>query len=340
MVILKFNASLKAWFLGVLLATLTMILIVQLFFPGYADDLQLQLLNIPLVVPEKSNTTKLISICNDKVVASTPFAFVSMLSGNIRLYSLSAAKLGISIRRFSDQDLIMLEILERPLESETRELLHASHWQICAVSSVPNPPQAPANKYLDALMYTKLRAFGLEAYEAIAIVDSDTLVVGDPSPLFDVHVPNMVYGNYTVAAVRDHPIGSCIMVSWKAALFNAGVLLVRPSLAEMERLVAAVAAVPHDFDAAEQALLNVVYPFPEKVLELPPEFNANVVSKRCEPKLWSRMEVESRFVVVHYTMAKGWTYSMSWRKWDDFLQCWEWGVQDWCRLWESLPPAA
>ena len=201
----------------------------------------------------QSNFSKPLSLCENEVFAETNFSFVSMLSGNMKLYAISAIKLGVSIRRWSNQDMIMMEIRERPLSSEIRSHLQAVGWKICVVPAIASPPTTDTNPYLDALMYSKLNAWGLDQYTAIVVIDSDMLVVGDPSPLFDHHLPHMLAENRTLGAARDSPRAPCAMVSWKAAPFNAGLLLIQPAAATLRRLRRAVQLVPHDLASAEQA---------------------------------------------------------------------------------------
>lgn len=198
--------------------------------------------------------SKQLTLCENEVFAETRFAFVSMLSGHLRLYAISAIKLGTSIRRWSGLDLVMMEIKERPLGPEIRSHLLAAGWKICTVPAIDSPPTQEKNPYLEALMYSKLNAWGLVQYEAIVAIDSDMLVVGDPTPLFEYHLPRMLAANRTIGAARDRPRGRCSLVSWSTAPFNAGLLLVRPSANTLAQLRRAVLDVPHDVGSAEQVL--------------------------------------------------------------------------------------
>jgi hypothetical protein len=209
-----------------------------------------------------------LTLCENQVYAETKFSFVSMLSGNLRLYAISAIKLGSSIRRWSSLDMVMMEIKERPLDPEIRSQLQSAGWKVCIVPAIDSPPTKEKNPYLDALMYSKLNAWGLDQYDAIVAIDSDMLVVGNPAPLFEFHLPRMQAANRTIGAARDRPRSSCSLVSWATAPYNAGLLLFRPDTATLDRLRRAIIEVPHDVGSAEQVQLNQNYGICEPPLDL------------------------------------------------------------------------
>ena len=258
---LRMVTPLKAARLGLIAIFLLLfggILVLQTVTKGHDRVLEFFSGNGPPPLEPGSHRSARISMCENEVYTETKYAFVSMLSGNLQLYAISAAKLGASIRRWSPLDMVMIEIKERPLDAEVRSHLQSVGWKICLVPAIPNPPSPKSNPYLDALMYTKLSVWGLVEYDAVAAIDSDMLVVNDPSPLFAHHLPLMRAANRSLAAARDRPLGSCILVSWRSAPFNAGLLLLRPDLAALAALRHAVDHVPHDLESAEQVPLPLL----------------------------------------------------------------------------------
>ena len=84
--------------------------------------------------------------------------------------------------------------------------------------------------------------------------------------------------------------------------FNAGMLLVKPSVTEFQRLVRNMNLNHYNKGWCEQGLLNAEYN--SSYYALPFKYNANVVSKYCEPDLWSRHK--ANIVFYHFTIAKPW----------------------------------
>jgi hypothetical protein len=109
---------------------------------------------------------------------------------------------------------------------------------------------AHANTYLAAHVYTKLSAWELMQYAVVLYPDLDTLVVGQFSPLFEVHQPQMRACCQTLAMGRNtHPDGLD---------YNSGVILLVPYLALFATLVQGINNIPHNsLDTTDQALLNV-----------------------------------------------------------------------------------
>jgi lipopolysaccharide biosynthesis glycosyltransferase len=261
-----------------------------------------------------------------------------MLSHDFHLYGLGAAKLGRTLRRHSNLDMIMLELITRPIPQDTRITLRRAGWTTCKVSKIPGPSHVAtdANRFLQAYIYSKFHAWQLIEYSAIALLDLDMLATKDPSDLFTTQLPLMLHENKTIGAVRDHPFQRCyFMGPWNA--FNAGLLLIAPSINTYTVLVDSINGLQHNsaFDA-EQALINLL--FKDVFFELPVRYNANTVIKACEPALW--LEHHDNFRLVHYTVSKPWTYSMRWNTLEDPFACWFWHVEDYCMLWDMIDAQA
>ena len=266
--------------------------------------------------------------------AVTAFAFVAMLSNHFHEYGMGAAKLGHTLRRHSNLDLVMFELRTSPIPPATRELLNRSGWRICLVPPLNGPADVPqnTNRFLEAMVYSKLQAWRLIEYKAIALIDIDTLAVKDPSDIFTVQLPLMLTANKTLGAVRDHPSVSCYgSGAWNA--FNAGLLLIVPSTRTFTRLINSIDRFPHNSALdAEQALINGV--FKHTLFELPVVYNALTLIKSCEPALW--LEHQQDFKIMHCTVTKPWTYSMRWTTVIDPFVCWFWRVEEYCMLWDMI----
>jgi len=267
--------------------------------------------------------------------AQTPYAIVSMISKKNklqRIYSASAVKLAKTIRKFTNVDLVMLAI--EPLHPDDSSALEKAEWKICAMQGIQGPPNPKrSNRFLEANLYSKFNAWRLTEYEAILLLDSDTLAVGDLSTAFTHTLPAMLAQNKSFAAARDRPVNITCRFGTAWNVFNAGVILLLPSLDDFDILNKSIAEVPHDTDMAEQDLLNKMYA--SSFFELPFHYNAIVTSKVCEPDTWHRERENIK--IVHFTTAKGWMYSYHWQSIEDPFQCWWWDVQDLCLLWESIP---
>lgn len=268
------------------------------------------------------------------VTANTDFAYVAMLSTHFSEYGQSAIKLGHTLKRHSNIDLILLELHGKPIPFETRTTLVLAGWKICGVQPINGPRALPknTNRFLQASVYSKFHAWNLVEYKAVAILDTDILALQDPSELFTVHLPKMASENKSIGAVREHPLKPCYgKGAWNT--YNAGVLLVVPDTKQFARLVNSIDTLPHDsaFDA-EQALINKF--FKHSVFELPVIYNALTLIKACEPDVWYNHH--HHFKLVHYTVTKPWTYAVKWKTLQDPFVCWFWQVEELCMLWGMI----
>lgn len=293
-----------------------------------------------------------VSAClNPTVYATTKFAFVGILSVNeevsrdVANYVAGAQKLGLSLGRFTNLDLVLMVPVDPSLYAEVSsawshawmDLLSSSGWQICFVPVI-DEVKMDESRFYQAKLFSKLNAWRLVEYEAVAVLDSDMLCVSDPAPLFTHELPLMLKSNATLAAHRDHPgldappltlpmrlIGQCWKVTSK---FNAGLLLIKPSEPEYRRLIEKMRLGDYEKSWCEQGLLNAEYG--GSFHPLPYRYNANLVAKYCEPTLWER-ERDS-VVLYHYTVAKPWSEFSLFNLWS----CPWWNVEPECQLWRDF----
>jgi len=242
------------------------------------------------------------------------FAVASLLSGVDPVYSTYAYKLGRSLQRYIDVDMVLLRPEHTEGANASTTALEGVGWRTCFVPALGTSAQ----HYL----YTKLAAWNLN-YEAVLLLDLDTLVLGDISPLFDLFPTLLRQRGALIAAVRDHP--EQWTPRWTAAgdRFNAGVMLVLPDPEVYKWLVDGMGRIQYDDGMLEQAYLNVA--LRQRYLPLPLEYNAMVIIAYAEPATWAR--VLPQIKIVHFTFPKPHRPHL----------CRAYNVIEICRLWSGLP---
>ena len=281
------------------------------------------------------NNKNQLSACAEPVFAESKFCFVSMVSTRPNLYGLSAVKLGISIRKWTNIDMIMLMLNTSQQFPALMNQMKRVGWKICTVPTISGPvnhSQEP-NRFLEAKMYSKFNAWNLIEYDAVLMLDADTLVIRDPSQLFQYHFVQMKLQNKSLGAAIDRPTKStCWLWGNMNYGFNAGVLLLEPCKDMFQFLKYSIGTVSHNTVYAEQGLLNTL--FNESFYHLPFIFNGNLISKACEPELWE--QISPTLSIVHFTIVKGWMNSLYFDTWEDLAKCWWWDVQEFCELWDII----
>lgn len=169
----------------------------------------------------------------------------------------------------------------------TRQALHG--WTGCVVPLIPPPYDGAVSFPRFREQFTKLALWNATMYERVLYMDSDTLALGDVSPLLALPA------SAPFAAVRDWENGAV------RAHFNMGVASLAPSAAEFTRLDAA-RATRRDYrmGMAEQGLLNAEYG--GSFQELPFEYNGNLAAAAQAPAFWANASATLR--VIHYTWIK------------------------------------
>jgi lipopolysaccharide biosynthesis glycosyltransferase len=200
---------------------------------------------------------------------TTRYALVSLLTIEgpqawwvQKKYIASAQKLAHSFRAHSNQDMVLMVVDEfHALRQADEQRLKDSGWMVHRVRSGLTPKSEAWNRYYTSKLFSKLLVWRLTVYERILYTDLDTLFVHPPNSLF--HTSNE---NPAMALDTTH-----------RNYFNAGVILLRPSEDEYQRLVSAMDANTHSGEHAEQDFLNIFYH--GRIVKLDKRFNTQVCTK-------------------------------------------------------------
>lgn len=203
--------------------------------------------------------------------------------------------LGLSVRRHTTVpvDLVLMEIISKPLPDEVWAKLESVGWKKCVVSRI-EPPQTPIPQFLD--QFTKLHIWGLSSYDSLVYMDSDAFVVSDMDGLLSMElgVGSMI------GAARDFRGDQFV------STFNLGVCKIHPNIDEYNRLLTLshdASGVEYETAMCEQGWLNVVYK--NRWQDIGFRYNANTAAIS---QLGQSVEDVS---VVHFTIPKPWECSRS-----------------------------
>jgi hypothetical protein len=119
--------------------------------------------------------------------------------------------------------------------------LAAVGWTVHGIEPVKNP--TPAGQQLFPRfdkVFTKLRAWELEAFDKVVLLDADMVVLGDLSPLFE---------RPELAAAPDF---------LRPDNFNSGLMVLEPSREKLGRMLRALADAP-SYDGGDQGFLNAFF---------------------------------------------------------------------------------
>ena len=115
----------------------------------------------------------------------------TMLTDDVDKYIGGTIRMGVSAQKHAGRsiDLVAMVIDEKLLPKENQEVLYKHGWNICVVKRIPpKDEQGTFPRFRD--QFTKLHVWNMEMYSRIIYLDSDTLVVGDISRLFDIKLDN------------------------------------------------------------------------------------------------------------------------------------------------------
>jgi hypothetical protein len=141
-------------------------------------------------------------------------------------YLASALKMGHSVRTHTtDQnfDLVVMELVTKPLASTARKLLKEIGWKRCVVNRIAPldewGTQSRESRFLD--QFTKLHLWSMTMYETLLYMDSDTLALRSVS-----HLLRRNLGEKRIAVAAQKWYG-------KFEGFNMGVFVMHPTWTSM-----------------------------------------------------------------------------------------------------------
>ena len=241
------------------------------------------------------------------------FAIASVLFGSeeFRQYAMA---LGASAAARASVDFVLLT-----MNSSAMPL----PWRACAVPGyrVPHP------------QFLKLLAWNMTEYEAVLVLDLDTLVLGDLSPLFEAWPGLLRKKNLTLAAAYDQPVHWSVRWTPSSEVrFNAGVMLVVPDRGTFEWLMQGLTTTM-DWPTMmhEQGYLNRMFAIGggQQYAELSPIYNAMITTAYAEPYEWNRLiravGAGGGIRILHFTFPKPHLRDL----------CEEYLVEGICALWPS-----
>lgn len=203
---------------------------------------------------------KRIDSCLNDVAAKNNLAFVTLAIADHPDYVKSAAKLLKTVIKNTHgvkYDKILIELKEKPLDSNLKQVLIRSGWDfVCTVNRIgPIKDTGTIKTYRD--LFTKLIIFNMTQYEGIVTMDADTIVIGNITELFYLY-KKIDFLKYYIAVGPDidfHTRYDTII------RFNAGIFIVRPNGTEFKRLMSLKKEKSLHLDPyfAEQTFLNHWY---------------------------------------------------------------------------------
>jgi glycogenin glucosyltransferase len=241
-------------------------------------------------------------------------AYVTMLCGGDR-YVPGAEVLGRSLRASGTRaELVLLATADVTRVGRAR--LRAQGWSIRDVAPIPSPhPEAHMlPRFAD--VFTKLRAWELEEFDRVVLLDADTLVLRNVDELFD---------RPAFAAAPDFFLPD---------RFNSGVVVLAPSRATFADMVQALdgEAGAEGYDGGDQGFLNAYfanwYSMPREH-RLPVGYNTpNFIFQFLHGHPTVRERVEREVKILHYLVQKPWLATSTLTG----------GSEPWWRTWYEVHP--
>jgi alpha-N-acetylglucosamine transferase len=199
--------------------------------------------------------------------------------------------LGRSLERSqTSHDKLLLVTDDVP--AEARQALSDKGWRLHRIEPIQNPIPSDGQFFARfANTFTKLRAFELEEYQKLVLLDADTIVLQNIDELFE---------RPAIAAAPDFLLPD---------RFNSGVLVVEPSRDLFARMMDKLAS-SESYDGGDQGFLNTFFPdwyTGPAAHRLPAGYNLHQFIYgflQAHPALAPQLEREAK--IIHYTVQKPW----------------------------------
>ena len=186
----------------------------------------------------------------------------------------------------------MVLMVTADVSAAARARLSGVGWRLHDVEPVKNP--TPAKQQLFPrfdTVFTKLRAWELDAFDKVVLLDADMIVLGNIDSLFE---------RPELAAAPDF---------LRPDSFNSGLLVLEPSRDKLDRMLRTLGDAP-SYDGGDQGFLNTFFgdwymgPGDRR---LPTWFNLpNFIYQFMHGHPSLRAEVEREARVLHYLVQKPW----------------------------------
>lgn len=248
----------------------------------------------PQLIEIKSSTTQSAPTLNPSPapsISASVYAITTLVSSTD--YVSGANVLLYSIRKFIDPLVLhkvkfVALLIEGKIENPLIESgLHVG-WARNYVPLIRPARPGDVTFKRFAEKFTKLALWKMIEFKRILYMDSDTMAVGDVSPiLIDV--------NSTFAAVLDWELGKIV------SHFNMGVASLVPNMTEFNRLDSQrLTKRDYRLSMAEQGLLNAVYGTNYQIF--PFAYNGNLAAAVQDRSFWDSHRKQLR--IIHFTWIK------------------------------------
>lgn len=242
----------------------------------------------PAAVPSLDRTHHCL---NEDFAPKEKIGVWTMLNDN-KQYVRGATKIGRSIRERTKTpvDLVVMELEHKPLTDEEWKNLKSVGWQRCTVKPIPAPKKTRSD-----LMekFAVLHVWAMTVYDRVVFLDADSY---PQNPIDDLI--HMDLEGKPVGVTKDIRGGKWVET------FNSGVLLLKPSISEHERLLQLLGSgLEFEYVMSDQGFLNEVYK--NNWHEIGFVNNANLALYKFERKFWDSHKPED-INIIHYTMQKPW----------------------------------
>jgi len=169
--------------------------------------------------------------------------------------------------------------------------------------------------------FSKFIAWNMTQYDLVLLLDADTMVVDDISPLFTLWGPRLMKSKYLFAAALDQPqLWTFRFQSIAGNRFNSGVMLLRPNTNTFEWLMDSIGRIPYD-GLKDQTILNAG--MRSQHMWLDSEYNTMIVVAYAVPWSWP-----DRPRIIHFTFPKPDT---------GYEDCRVTSAESLCTMWRNAP---
>ena len=209
-------------------------------------------------------------------------------------YVVGALTLGYSLGKQNWRHDSVVMVTAAVSADARRQLLR--FWNhVIEIEPVANPnPKSRMGIATFATVYTKLRAWELDDYETVLLLDADTIAVNELNDLPQCK---------SIAGAPDTLL---------ADIFNTGVLVLRPSRVVFADMMEKISTLP-SYDGGDQGFLNSYFPdwfHGDACYRLPQIYNVSQLTFFYHTA-WNRLLPVMK--ILHFTGSKPWQRRKNWK---------------------------